>query len=639
MLQSFKDRIQHSKWLGYGIVIAICIPFALWGIQSYVGGPEPQIAAEVNGEPIKEQRVSQMVSQQRQRLREQFQGKLDGLFSDGALRERVLDQLITRELLQQVAANAGFRATDAMVAQRIRQQQPFQRGGQFDRELYRERLSRAGLTPAQYEQRVRAGERVEQLRRGITDTVLSTDGQARQAAQLRHQERQISVITQSRERALDEIEVSRAEMKRYYRNNQEAFQTPRRVRLAYIDLSIDDLKSQVDISEDALRSQYEANRDQYRAAAERKASHILLEVSDEGGTKAREDVRQKANKLADRVKQGADLAALARQYSDDKGSAENSGSLGYMARGSMVKPFEKALFGLDEVGTVTGPVETQYGFHIIRLDDIREPKPKPFEKVKDKIRDKLAAKRAERLFYERVELLKNEAYENPSSLQPAAKALGVDVQRSDWLSRNEGTEIASNDAIRNAAFSKRVRQEQRNSDVIELGQRRVAVLRVVVEKAPQAKPLAQVRDQIYKKLQDRKLDERLRHWADRTIQRLEQGTAPAGLAVAPRISVVERKWVQASGTAGLDKQIIERAYSMPAPSAVGSTYAKVGTQKGFAVIALHQLRTPEIGEDGLEKARGQLRSGLSQAEFGGWMGALKANADIVRQDENSREKP
>ncbi len=441
MLQSFKDRIRGSRWLGYTIVGIISVPFALWGIQAYMGGGGQTVAATVNGEEIPSREVERLVAQQRQALNQRFDGNLPDAFTDQMLRERVLDQLISRELLSQTAAEANLQLSERALAERIRGQSMFHRDGGFDRDLYRQILGQSGLTPSQYEARVRNGARVEQLRQGILQSSFVLEPEVRRLARLAGQEREVVSLQYSREAARQAVAVDDEAVETYYEQNRDRFQTPEQVRLAWVELDIESLKKQVEVPEEELRREYESAGQRYREAAEREAAHILIEVPQDADEEAEQEALEKIRSLRERLEEGASFAELAEEYSEDSGSAQQGGDLGFIKRGMMVEPFEEALFSLSGDGSVSDPVRTTYGWHLIKLLDVREREQKPFEEVKDEILDDLRTRRAEERFYERVDVLQNTAYENPDSLEAVADATGLSIRRSEWIARDTGEGI------------------------------------------------------------------------------------------------------------------------------------------------------------------------------------------------------
>lgn len=631
MLQAFNDRIRNSRWLGYAIVIAISIPFALWGIQAYVSGPDESVAAEVNGTEITATALEQRVSQQRQLLRERF-GELPPAFSDRLLRQRALETLITRELLRQAAADANLRVSDARLASRIQQQSFFQSDGRFDREMYRRTLAQAGLSPSQYEARMREEFRLEQLRQGVRDTGFLLADESRRIARLRAQERRVALLQRARASVAEEVRLEEDALRSYYREHEDAFRTPARVRVAYIELDLEALAQQVEVSEEDLRARYRENRERYRQQAAREAAHILVEVPGDAPEEAEQEARRRAERLRERLVAGeADFAALAREHSDDAGSAEQGGNLGYLTRGTMAEAFDRALFALDEPGAVSEPVRTRYGFHLIKLLDVREPETKSFAEARDEIERELRTRRAERLFYDRVEVLRNTAYENPGTLQPAAEATGLEVQRSDWFSRASGKGIAATEAVRQAAFSDVVLEERRNSDLVELGQRRVAVLRVDGHRPPETRPFEEVRDAVAERVRAQRMAERLRAWSEEVVAGLREGREPAAFT-GDGATLRDLGWITEADGA-VPGPVRSAAFELPPPADGDSTYRAVSLDGGDrGVVIVSGFRLPEVAEEELRAAQERLQQALAGAELAAWVAALREQADIVRNE-------
>lgn len=628
MLQAFNDRIRNSPWLGYAIVIAISIPFALWGIQAYVSGPDPSVAAEVNGTEITAATLDQQVSQQRRMLRERF-GELPSGFSDRLLRQQALESLITRELLRQAAADANLRVNDARLARRIQQQSMFQSDGRFDRQLYERTLAQAGISPSQYEARLREQYRVGQLRDGIDKTGFALADESRRIARLQAQERRVGLIRRERAAVAAQLELDEDALRSYYREHTDAFRTPARVRVAYLELDLETLGRQVEVSEEEVRAQYRANQERYRRQEAREAAHILIEVPGDASEQAVREARRQAERLRERIAGGADFAALARQYSDDTGSAAQGGELGYIARGTMAEAFEQALFSLEEPGAVSEPVRTRYGFHLVKLLDVREPAAKSFAEARAEIERELRTRRAERLFYDRVEVLRNTAYENPGTLEPAAEATGLEVRRSDWFTRAEGDGIAGAEAVREAAFSDEVLEERRNSDLLELGQRHVAVVRVIEHRPPEARPFEEVRATVAERVRAQRVTERLRAWSEEVVAGLREGKQPSTFA-GDGSELNDLGWItEADGeVAG---PVRSAAFELPPPRDGGARYRAVSFDDGDrGVVIVSGFRLPEVGEEQVRTARQRLREAITGAELQAWVAALRERADIER---------
>jgi len=631
MLQSFSDRLRNSRWLGYAIVGAISLPFVLWGIGSYVSGPGGDTVVEVNGQDIQSYQLEQLVSQRRRMLTQRFGGKLPSAFSEKMLREQALNELITRELLRQTAQDAGFRVDKRSLAARIRQQKYFRKNGSFDRDLYQQTLKQAGMTPAQYEAQVQQGYVLEQLREGVAKTAFVLPGEARYAARLRAQERHVSVLERDRGSVAEGISIDDKDVHQYYEAHKDQFETPEQVRIAYLDLDLDVLSQQVDVSEQDVRAEYQSNQDRYRQQVARKAAHILIKVAPDASDEQQQKALAEARDVRRKIAQGADFAAMAKKYSDDAGSADQGGDLGYVTRDTMVKPFEQALFDLGKPGDVSDPVRTKYGYHIIKLLDIRKPKLESFAQARDEIEHQLRVKKAERLFYNRVEVLRNKAYENPGSLEPAAKATGLQLQQSDWFSRDQGQGLADGKKVREAAFSRGVLGDRRNSDPVELGKHHVAVIRVIDHRDPQPRPFDQVRDVVRKKLRARKVMDALHAWSDVLVKRLAEGAVPGDLA-DDGTKFVDAGWVSQDSDK-LDPQVLRKAFGLAPPHDVDRTYTATDTSDGDrAVVVLSGVRLPDVGDDAVKDVRGKLQQSVAQAELEAWIGALRSAADIQRNE-------
>lgn len=635
MLQSFKDRIRGSRWLGYTIVALISIPFALWGIEAYLRGGGQTAVASVNGEEIQSHVVERRVAQRRQALNERFGGSLPDSFSDQMLREQVVGQMIDRKVLQQATEELGLVATSQAVAGNIRGQSAFQREGEFNRDLYRQVLRQSGLSPAQYESRVARSVRVQQLQSAVANSAFVPDSEVEWIARLSNEERDVASLEYPRSAAEAEIELEQEAIESYYEDHGERFRTPEQVKLAYVELDLEALKQQVDVSEQELRQEYEAAGQRYREAAARKASHILIEVPQDASDAAEQEAMERIRTLRRRIlEEGAEFEAIAREHSDDPGSAGQGGDLGFITRGTMVEPFEERLFGMQEQGSVSEPVRTRYGYHLIRLDAIREREQKPFAEVRDKIAEDLRTRRARSRFHERVEVLKNSAYENPDSLEAVADATGLAIEETDWISRKRGEGIASNPEVREVAFSDAVLDERRNSDVIELGERRVAVVRATDHRAPQPRPLEAVRDQVAQAVREEKTNQRLDEWSQRVTEQLEQGQDPASLAEAG-VRWNEHGWITRSGSE-LGQRLVRAAFDLsPPPEGERAFRATERADGGRAVVIVRDVRLPDAESQALEQARQRRMRQLSRMEFQALTQALRDAADIERYDRSS----
>ena len=640
MLQAISDRIRDSRWLGYLIVALISVPFALWGIQAYFTGAGAQEVAEVNGEPIPTHVLDRQAGERRQQLREQFGGDLPDDFSDEQLRMQVLDELIDQALITQAASRMGMVSSDERVAEIIRNQEFFQRDGRFDPELYRQLLARSGIQPGDYEADMRRSDRVQQLESGLVASGFVLPSETRHVAMLEGQIRNASLVRVPSADVLERIEIDDAEVRAFYDENPERFRTPLRLQVAFVELDRDALAAEVDVTDEEIEAEFDRRIRQTAEEEAREASHILIELPADASEDEEAEVRERIERLHAEIRDGADFAELAREYSDDLGSADVGGELGRIERGDMVDAFEDALFALEEEGQVSDPVRTRFGYHLIQLTGVERGDRPELADLRDEIRSDLQRRQAENRFFDRVDDLASAAYENPGSLGPAADALGVEVRESDWFSRDEGSGIGSHAAVRAAAFDDDVRVEGRNSDILELGDRHVAVIRLVDEREPEPIPFADVEDEVRNELRMERAAELRNTWMAQLREELEAGTDPDTIIERgePPIAVEGpyrmRLQEEDGGFGDAARRVI---FDLPAPDRTdgGPVVGDVPLGDDETALALlHSVEYPEPDAQRVAQFEFPLQRLQANAEIEAWLATLRADADI---DINERQ--
>ncbi len=634
MLQAFSDRIRNSRWLGYLIVAVISVPFALWGVQAYFTGAAPDEVAEVNGSPISTQLFDRQVGERRQELRERFDGELPDDFDDMELRRRVLDELIDREVIAQAAASLGMIASDQRVAQMIRSQEFFQRDGQFDPELYRQVLSRSGIRPSEYEADMRRSDRVQQLQGGVMGSAFTLPSEARHLATLEGQQREVSVVRIADETLLGRVSVSDDEVRAFYDANAERFQTPRQRRVAYLELDRDALAETIDVTAEEIEAEYRERVQREEEESVRHASHILLELEPDADPERESEVRRRLEELRERIVGGEDFAELAREYSNDPASAPDGGDLGAISPGEMVDEFDDALFALEEEAALSEPVRTRFGYHLIQVTHIDEPEGPTLADLRDEIRRDLQQRQAEEFFFDRVDALVNAAYENPGSLEPAAEASGLEIRESEWMSRESGEGIGGHPAIREAAFVDEGVSEGYNSDVIELDDRHVAVIRLLEEQEPEPIPFDEVEESVREELQSAQIEELRNDWLREVRERLDAGESLDELAARdePAISIDGPDSVRfgdAAEVAPFEPSVLDRAFALPVPDdTTRPSVDEVEHDGRPALVVVHEVEYPEPTTEHVAQFEHLLERVVTNAEMGAWMATLRSQADI-----------
>ena len=616
-------------WIAYVIFGLLILTFALWGIHSYLGGGEERFVAEVNGELIGQREFRDAVQSERESLRQMFGGQLPGdLVSDEVIRERALDTVVARKLIEQTLETYGFAVSDAEVLAHIRSQPFFQDNGRFSAQRYENILKQQRIAKGSYEASVRQQLRLDQLRVGVAETAFVTSAEQDDLIRLKRQSRELSYALISLDRFRAAFEPDDAQIQAFYEANAQAFMSPERVRIEYVILDENHLREEVSVSEDDLRAYYQANLDRYITPETRRAAHILIQVADDADDADAADARARADALVARIRGGEAFADVAREASDDTLSAPAGGDLGFIARGDMEPSFEDVLFVLDE-GQVSAPVRIDLGWQIVSVTEIQSAQQRPFAEVREQIEDEYRVREAEDRFFVLTERLRTASFEQADTLRPAAAAIGVEVQTTDWFTLESGTGFAADAMVRRTAFDERVLGAGRNSDLLELDDARIAVLRVAGHEPSARRPLDAVRDQVRAMLVDEGARDRVRELGDAAVRRLRDG-ATLEAAVSDVAAAIERPgFVAREDAAGVPAAVLRRAFTMPRPEAGGRSVDGLQLPSGdYAVIAVTAVR--DGAGDAALQARYSLEQQRSRAarEFDAFYDALESRADI-----------
>ncbi len=496
MLVAIRERA--TGWLAWVIVGLIAIPFALWGINSYFEGGSEIPAARVNGAEISVYEYQEDLSQRRQQLARQFDRSITPeLLEDLGIKQQVIDHLIDNRLLLEYTSANNFQFDDSLLEEIIRNHPSFQTEGRFDTELYQRILSANRYTPRQFEEYQRTNSSISQLIEGISrssfhikpelDRILQLQGQTRSA--------RYAMIEIEDEPSREAVSVSDTSIQDYYDRNTGRFRSKAEIKVDFIELGMESLAASVQPSAEDIAALYAENEGRYITPESRQASHILIGVEESETKEERQNKLSKANELLERLRGGADFPTLAAEYSDDAGSAQSGGELGTIARGQMVKPFEDAVYGMVE-GEIAGPVETRFGYHIIKLDQLRQSAQKPLAEVREEVEAEVRKNQAEELFDELAESFKNLVFENPDDIEVVAQDMDLEIQSSDWFGADDGAGIASHAAVRQAAFSEDVLNEGLLSAAIEIGFDKLVAVYKTDYRPERLRPLEMVRQEV-----------------------------------------------------------------------------------------------------------------------------------------------
>lgn len=638
VIQAFRDNI--PKWLTGIILVVIIGPFALWGINSYFSASGDTSVAKVNGTEIAPQDFQQAYQTRYQQLQQALGTSFKpGLIDEKQLREEVLRQLTNETLLDQQVEKRHYSVSDADLVATIQQIPAFQVDGKFSAQVYQATLAANGLTAAGFEKQERQGLTVSQLQNAIQGSAFGTPQSLEFDQAIQNEQRQIAYLTVTAKQYLDQMNVSDAEIAAYYKAHADQFMTPEKVTLAYVELDEAKLAKGIQASDAQLQALYEQQLASFKQDETREAQHILIVVNGDD-PKADAAAKAKAEDILKQLKAGADFAKLAEKYSGDPGSAKNGGDLGWIGHGAMVKPFEDALFNISKVGDVAGPIRTQYGYHIIKLDGIRAPSTEPFAQAHDQLLAEYQKKQADDQYFALGDQLANLAYEHPDSLLSVSKQLNLPIETVDGVTRDAGNGIASNPAVRQKAFSDEVLTQGNNSDPIQIGPNHVVVIRVKGHIPSEQKPLADVRTQIVALIKQQQAAQKAQQIAQTVEASIKSGQAIAQVASRYELKLTPEKFVNRTD-ANVPPPVLSAVFVSPKP-ANGALESGVvtlpdGDQVVYVLTGVKPGNISDLSKDQIITKLQELTRLNAHTEFAAYLENLRQHAKIQINGNNAQE--
>jgi len=620
MLHFIRERAQG--WVAWFIVGLITIPFALWGVNSYITGPSDIVVASVNGEPIKQAEFQRSLKQYRERMREMMGDDFEpSLFDNEMTKQNVLNGLIEQKLLFSTNKSLGQYVSDGYINMAIQQTKAFQVEGKFDTERYKMLLARAGFSPTSYENQLRTDLMIKELGNSIKRTATTTKYDVDNLLRIEKQKREIAYGVIDASPIAAGIVISEEEAEAFYKKQKSQYTTPERVSIDYIELSVEGLASTLDVSETVMEQFYTDNKGQFMSPEQRQASHILIEGDSKEAIKILTAVEY-------RLSQGEDFSSVAKELSQDPGSAQEGGDLGSFQRGIMEPAFENAVFSLDNVNDVSSIIKTDSGHHLVKLTGIVNSVGKDFSAVRKEIENNIRGQEAEQLFFEQAEKLAELSYENPDSLVLASEELALKIKTSKLFTREGGEGITADKNVVNIAFTDEVLLEGLNSTVIELTDSHMVVLHRNEHVLSGQLPFDVVSDDIKLKLKAQSAKNKATEVGEKLLEKVEDGTDVKSLF--SKYEWHETVLIERSENT-IDREILDEVYGMEKPNE-NSIYHGFTDRNGNYVL----IRLTAVIEGGLDDASKEDRDGLSSylvqhygdSELRAFIESLKAESDI-----------
>ena len=616
------DFVQKYRRAMQVVLGLIAITFATWGIESYTrftGGRDA--VASVNGSDISRREFDEQLRLQQEGLRRMFGGQLDpAAFDNPETRRAVLEQMVNERLVATETAKRNLWFNDKRLSEAILAVPEFQVGGKFSEQQF-DNLARSQsppLTARQFAERIRQSMSLQQIPGAIAESAIVPQALVARLAAIEAQQREVSQVQIPAKQFLAQVKVDAAQLKQYYESHQADFRAPERVRAEYLVLSAESLARQEPVSDDEIKQAYEARASAFRVDEQRRASHILV--------KSKEQADQV---LAELKKNPGAFAELAKKQSQDPGSAEKGGDLGWFARGMMVKPFEEAVFSMKQ-GELR-IAQSEFGFHVVKLTGVQAGKQRPFEEVKQELAADLAKQKGQKKYAEAAEQFGNMVYEQSESLKPVAEKYKLAIQTTGWITRSAHQELGAldNPKLLAALFSQDAIANKRNTDSIEVAPNTLVAARVIAHEPEAQRKFEEVKDEIADILRRQEAFKLAEQEGAAKLAQLQKGENAAVTWSAPKI--VSRRDAQGLPGEVLRKVVAADTAKLP---------AYLGMPVGDAGYLLLRITKVVEGKPPAEDKQREARvaATVGGAEFEAYLASLKGRADISINTANLEKK-
>ena len=632
MLQTIRDKtsgIVATLFLG-----AVALVFIFWGAHGLVDfnmGPKTY-AAKVDGERIPTETVRRAWQQRQSQLQQMLRNELPPDLVKSQ-QSALLDQFVQESLLKQRASRYGYHVSDQDLAARVMEYPQFQIDGKFSKDRYNAVVRASGLTESQFEAELQSGLLIDQLRNAVVESAFVAPYELDRRYAMEKQEREIDYALIAASSFEATTTITDEQVKKWYDQNQDKYLLPETVNLQYIELTREHAESGIQVTEPALKEYFEQVKDRFTTQERRHGRHILITVG-EGVDDAA--AKQKAEELTAKAKAGADFAQLAKDNSKDPGSAQQGGDLGWAQRGMFVGPFEDALFTMS-IGEIRGPVKSDFGYHVLKLDEVEAGHVKTFEEAHAEVEADFRKDRAQNIFYDESQKLADQAFSALTELDSVGKALNLPVKTVTGFTREGGGEFGGEPSVIEAAFSDDVLDRRQNSPLVTVGEDRALVLRVTDHKAAEPRPLESVSAQIREQLKTQRMREAAAAQGAFAMARLQKGEPWASVATALKLTAVGKRFMTRQDTVA-PPAIVRSAFLAPNTefSEAKPYFGGVTTDDGnYAVYAVTQVRNADPSkeaatEKSARKRRAEVQSG--QGEFAAYVDEAERTTKIVKND-------
>jgi len=632
------DAVRNNKRIVQIFLGLITLPFAFWGVDSYIRGTGAgSDLASVGDSKISVQQFEQALRERQDQMRQSMGASFKPeIMNLPEVRLGILNGLIDQRLLLLEASNKRLATSDEALRSFLANVPALQENGKFSMSRYEAVLRAQGMSQPQFEARVRQDLTLQQLIGTIGASAFVSATQAETMLRLQSEERQFSEFRIAAAQFADKVKIEPEAVQKFYDENKSRFEVPEQVKAEYVVLSLDALLSQVTVSDAEVKTWYEGHQDRYQQAEERRASHVLILTNGDAG---KEKAKAKAEEVLKEIqKNPSKFADLAKQHSQDPGSAQKGGDLGFFGRGMMVKPFDDAVFSQKE-GEISGLVESEFGYHIIKVTGIKAAKQRPLQEVRAEIEGELKKQAATRKFAEAAETFNNMVYEQSDSLQPVVDKFKLKLEQTGWLPKNADPQIKAalgllgNDKVLTGLFSDDAIKNKRNGEAVEVAPNTLLAARVVEHMPASTRPFDTVKGDIEKYLKAQETLAQAKSAGEARLAELNKGEDKLTWSAARGASRIQARQLQLPPAA---LQAIFKADVQKLPAYVG-----VSLGDGYSLYKIAKVVQPEkIDENQLKSLKAEYAGVVAQEDLSAYLSSLRSRykIDINKSLLESRER-
>ena len=587
MLQNLGDKLKRHRWLATIVLGLLAVIFAAWGAYGVVNvgfGPQ-DFGLKVNGERISTETLNRAWQERQGQYQQALNGAPLPAAQTRALQQQLLDEYVRETVLRQRAQEAGYRASDSQVLAAYQSEPAFQVDGKFSALAAKTMLMQIGMTPEGYEAERRQGLQISQLTEGIQLSDFMTSAELNRIYALENEQREVRYAVLPAERYAAAVKIDDAQIKAWYDAHPGDYMTPESVRLQYAQLSLDAIASQVTVKDEDLQAYYDKNKSHYSENEKRHAHHILIAVSDPKDAKADAAALAKAQQVLAELKSGKNLADLAHKYSADPASAAQGGDLGWAEQSAYVGPFAEALFKL-QPGQISDPVKTQFGYHIIKLDEIRPAHVLSLADARAKIEADYRRAQASELFGDREEQLQQKLEKGETTdLAALATQFGLQLGEVKAFTRSGGAPLGGKPELVQAVFNNDALAGNRIGGPVALAEDRLVVFKVLEHQTPAPQPIASVHDEVIAAIRKDASTSAAQLAAQDAVNQLNGGASFDAVIKGLAVNSAPAAFV-ARNDPQLPVQVREAAFTAPRPAANKPEYRALPLDTGGAALLM-----------------------------------------------------